>query len=112
MVRFKTLKYKHFRRAQEILVEIKAGTATDLAADQFVVQLIEDWDYTDIETGQAIPIGELGELSLEQYTECMEAFNTRMTQASNIPKVNASPSPSGSTPLKRKKEASQNHRNG
>lgn len=109
---FKTLKYKHKQQALAILAAIEAGTATDDDADQFVLSLVDEWDYEDAETGEPVPAGDIGELSIEQYNDLMAQFNSQMEATSTVPKQSASPSRSGSTRSKAKKSGSRTRRSG
>ena len=98
MVRFKTLKYKHYRQAQEIDARIEAGTATDKEVLKFSLDLVAEWDFKDADTGESLPLGELEELSLEQCREVNELFARKIKMVSEVPKVTAEPSPSTSMP--------------
>lgn len=94
MIKFKVLKFKHYREAQEINKRIDAQEATDEDVLRFALSLIEDWDFVDAETGEPLPMGELDELSLEQCAEVNRMFARRMGVTAEIPKENGEPSPS------------------
>jgi hypothetical protein len=97
MIKFKILRFKHYRAAQEINKRIDAQEATDEDVLRFAVSLIEDWDFVDAETGDPLPVGELDELSLEQCAEINLMFARRMGVTAEIPKESGEPSPSTST---------------
>jgi hypothetical protein len=97
MIKFKILRFKHYRQAQEINKRIDAQEATDEDVLRFAVSLIEDWDFVDAETGDPLPVGEIDELSLEQCAEINLMFARRMGVTAEIPKENGEPSPSTST---------------
>lgn len=79
-VKFRTLKYKHRLQAQELSAGLEAGTVSEKDMVEFVVDLVETWDYTDIETGEPVAAGDYGELSIDQFTEVMELFNQTMQE--------------------------------
>lgn len=91
MIRFKQLKYKHVQRARELLAKIEQNQTDQTEMDKFVFPLVADWDFTDIETGQPIPPGQPDELTIEQYNELYEAFNTQMSGDSTVKKTSESP---------------------
>jgi len=107
MVKFKALKYKHRLQAQELNAGIEAGTVTETQLIEFVTGMIEAWDYLDVETGQPIPLGDYGELSIEQFTEVMELFNQEMQEkkAVAVKKKTESNSSYGLTKSKRARRA-------
>ena len=95
MIKFKALKFKHYREAQAINRLIDAGEAVDEDVFRFAVSLIEEWDFVDVETGQAIPLREIDELSLKQCAEINSAFAGAMGVAGDaVPKVSDAPSSS------------------
>jgi len=97
MVQFKTLKFKHYREAQAINARIESGEATEEDVLRFALSLVSDWDFTDAETGEALPIGELDELSLDQCAEVNGAFAQKMGVTAEVKKVSGEQSPSTST---------------
>ena len=103
MIKFKTLKYKHQRQAQELNAKIKEGEATNDEINLFVIGMIEAWDFADAETGQPLPLDKTGleEMSLDQFREMTRLFNEAMeVGTSAVPKVNGARSSSGSTESK------------
>lgn len=99
MIKFKVLKFKHYREAQEINKRIDAGEATDEDVLSFALSLVKDWDFKDAETDEPLPPGleSLDELSLEQCAEINLMFARRMGVTAEIPKATDEPSPSTST---------------
>lgn len=98
MVRFKTIKFKHYRQAQEINARIDAGEATDEEVLRFALSLVAEWDFVDADTSKPLPINELNELSMEQCREVNEGFARKMGVTAEVPKGSDGPSPSTSTP--------------
>lgn len=91
MVEFKTLKYKHQKRAAELSAQVEAGQASDDDVLAFVVGLVARWDFADAETDEPLPVGTeaMEEISLPQYNELMRAFNAQMGIDSDVPKASA-----------------------
>lgn len=83
-VKFKLIKYRHLIEAQALGVDlngakdIKLGDPQSAALLEFMASLIKEWDYVDEETGQVIPLGDYGELTIEQFIELSSEFNARM----------------------------------
>lgn len=96
MIKIKELKYKHYRQAQALLKRAQAGEASDDEILTFALSLIEEWDFTDVETGQPLPLGELDELSLSQFNELKAVFEQMKGLGVTflVPKANDAPSPS------------------
>ena len=94
MVRFKTVKYKHYRIASEIDERIDQGEATDDEVLKFALSLVAEWDFVDGDTGEALELDELDELSMEQCREVNELFARKMGVTAEIPKENGNPSSS------------------
>lgn len=70
----------------------EAGEAGPDEISEFVVSLVESWDYIDPETGQVVPLDQWQELTIEQYQELTEVFNKKMeSQANVVKKTNESP---------------------
>lgn len=86
MVRFKTVKFKHYRIASEINERIDKGEATDEEVLKFALSLVADWDFVDGDTGDPLEIGELDELSMAQCREVNELFARQMGVAAEVPK--------------------------
>jgi hypothetical protein len=99
MVRFRTLKYKHFRKAKELRALADAGQLTDEDVIRYACGLVEAWDFVDAESGAPLTPGEMDELSVAQMIELFDAFNAAFSRSEtiSIPKANAAPSSSGST---------------
>ena len=95
MVRFKVVKYKHFRQAKE-LIERDAPEAEHFA---FVISMVEEWDFKDAETKEPLPavLSSMDELSIDQFNEVMELFNPEMGFVTEVKKTNGGVSPSIST---------------
>ena len=97
---FKTLKYKHFKRALELNRQIEAGEVDEDVILQFVVSLVDKWDFVDVETDKPLSFDDIDEMSLDQYNQLMEMFNAKMGVANEVPKASGEQSPSGSTKSK------------
>ena len=87
MIRFKTVKFKHYRQAQEINERIDAGKATDEEVLKFALSLVAEWDFVDGDTGEPLALDELDELSMEQCREVNELFARQMGVAAEVPKA-------------------------
>ena len=94
MVRFKTIKFKHYRIAQQINDRIDSGEATEEEVLRFALSLVEAWDFVDAETGQPLAHGELDELSIDQCREVNNLFAREMGVTVEIPKESGAPSSS------------------
>ena len=96
MVKFKVVKYKHYRKAKE-LIESDAPEAEHFA---FVISMVEEWDFVDAETKEPLPaeLSSMDELSIDQFNEAMELFNQEMGFVTKVKKTNGGVSPSISTP--------------
>lgn len=94
MVKFKTIKYKHYLEAIDIKNDPEK---TDREYEKFVFSLVENWDFKDIETGELIPPGEPNELTIDQFTEVIQRFNGTFGASSHVKKTSDRPSSSGST---------------
>lgn len=100
MVKFKTIKYKHYREAHELMAREEVD---DIGAEEehfhFLLGLVKEWDFVDGDTENPIPVGvdSLGELSLDQLNEMTEIFNTKFLSVAGVKKTNGGVSPSIST---------------
>ncbi|MCK5307180.1 MAG: hypothetical protein KAJ73_01080 [Zetaproteobacteria bacterium] len=94
MVRFKTVKFKHYRQAQGINKRIESEEATDEEILRFALSLVAQWDFVDGDTGEPLEIGELDELSMEQCREVNELFAQVMGVTAEVPKASDEPSSS------------------
>ena len=94
MVKFKTLKFKHYRVAQEINARIESEEATNEDVLRFALSLVKEWNFVDAETGEPLPVGELDELSLDQCAEVNRLFARKMGVNAEIPKETNEPSSS------------------
>jgi len=97
MIKFKTLKFKHYREAQAINERVESGEATDEDVLRFALALVDAWDFTDADTGEPLPIGELDELSLDQCAKVNGEFARLMGVSVEVKKTNGEPLPSTST---------------
>ena len=91
MVRFKTVKFKHYRAAQALNKRIDAKEATDEDTLLFALALVKEWDFVDEDTGEPLPpeVEFLDELSVEQCGELAGAFARKMEAVTAVPKENA-----------------------
>ena len=94
MVRFKAIKFKHYRIAQEINERIDKEEATDEEVLGFALSLVAAWDFMDDDTGEPLEPGELDELSMEQCREVNELFAQVMGVTAEVPKASDEPSSS------------------
>ena len=94
MVRFKTIKFKHYRRSQEINDRIDKEEATDEEILLFALSLVAEWDFVDGDTDEPLELGELDELSIEQCREVNERFAQKMGVTAEVPKASDDPSSS------------------
>jgi hypothetical protein len=95
MIKFKKLKFKHYKQAQIINQRIDANEATAEDVLLFALSLVADWDFVDAETSEALPVGgPPDELSLEQCAEVNNTFARLMGVTAEIPKASEEPSPS------------------
>lgn len=88
MVTFRPVKYKHRKQALELYAKLdgvdvgnlgtRAAAEIEAEITDLMMAMVASWDYTDIETGEDIPVGEPDELSDEQYAEVVEAFNAAL----------------------------------
>ena len=96
MVRFKVVKFKHYRQAQALIAKEDATEAEHFA---FVISLVEEWDFVDAETKEPLPaeLASMDELSIDQFNEAMELFNEKMFSVGKVKKTSAAPSSSTSS---------------
>ena len=95
MIKFKTVKFKHYRQAQGINERIDSGEATDEEVLLFALSLVDEWDFVDADNGNTpLEIGELDELSMEQVSEVNEESARLMGVTAEVPKVSEEPSSS------------------
>ncbi len=98
-VKFKTLKLKHYRKAQEINARIDADEANDIDIIEFAIGLVASWDFIDADTGERLRLSDIEELSTGQIAELLDSFSNEFAGATAaVPKANAEPSPSTSPP--------------
>ena len=99
MVKFKTIKYKHYKRAMELQALIDKDQATDDELLGYTISLVAEWDFVDEETKQPLPISAdiMEELSLEQYKQLNGLLNKTFGTEQTVPNASAAPSPSGLT---------------
>lgn len=117
MVKFKVFKYKHYLRIMEIRdIRQGGGKVSDSEMYEFILSLVESWNYKDPETGKAIEIGTQPdmELSMDDYNELVEKFWELVEEKvfTKVPKTKDSVSPSGSTPSKVAKKPRQSRQTG
>jgi len=96
VVRFLTVRFKHYRIAKELI----AKDASEEETFAFVISLVDEWDFVDADTGKALPaeLASLGELSIKQFNEVMELFNLEMGFVTKVKKMTGEPSSSTSSP--------------
>lgn len=99
MVEFKTIKYKHYRKALQLTAAEDAGEDAGEEHFRFLLSLVSSWDFTDEDTGEPLSPGleSIDELTVEQLNEVTETFNQIFSQVSTVPKTNAGHSLSTST---------------
>lgn len=97
MVEFKTIKYKHYRRAMELMAREEVD---DAEAEEehfcFLLGLVKEWDFVDGDTKELLPVGvqSLDELTIEQLNEMTEIFNTKFLSVAGVKKTSNGPSSS------------------
>ncbi len=102
MIKFKVIKYKHYRKALELTAREDVDDAT--AGDEhfrFLLGLVKEWDFRDGDTEEALPVGvgSIDELTIPQMNEVTSAFNQIFSQSTTVPKTSAGHSLSTSTQL-------------
>ena len=102
MVRFLTVRFKHYRIAKELIK--KDASAEETFA--FVIELVAEWDFKDADTGEALPVelASMDELSIKQFNEAMQLFNLEMGLVTKVKKTTGEPSYSTSS-LSNKEES-------
>lgn len=98
MVKLKAIKYKHYRRALELNAQIEAGTIDEDELVVFTIELVDQWDFIDSETGQPLPVDPdiRDELSIEQFRELNALLNSTFGKSkTTVPNPNASSLSSG-----------------
>lgn len=83
MIKFKVMKYKHYKRAQAIYADLREDGDGGEVLDSIVlyaIGLVKEWDFVNEDTGEALPPGEdaMDELSMEQFKELFSTFNRTM----------------------------------
>ena len=106
-VKFKTIKYKHYRKGLKMTAEVDETEdvpESDRIEMQdrhfrFLLGLVKYWDFVDADTGETLPVGEdsIDELSMEQLNEITTIFNKQFEDDATVPKETAGRSPSTST---------------
>lgn len=81
MITFKTLKYKHYKKANE-LRDNGAGESELL---EFAISLIKEWDFVDVETNESLTFENTDELSIDQINEIFVSFSEAFNKESKIP---------------------------
>jgi len=96
VVRFKTVKYKHYRQAKALI----ESDATEEEHFAFVIKMVDAWDFKDAETGKALPaeLASMDELTIDQFNRVMELFNQEMGFVTKVKKTTGAPSSSTSSP--------------
>ncbi len=106
MVKFKTIKYKHYRRALELTSREDVDDAT--AEDEhfrFLLGLVKEWNFMDGETADPLTPGveSIDELTMAQLNEVTTLFNQIFSKVTTVPKASAGHSLSTSTGLNQAK---------
>ncbi|NVM23896.1 MAG: hypothetical protein HWN68_19220 [Desulfobacterales bacterium] len=102
MVRFKTVKYKHYRKARALMLRENNGEDVEEEYLSYAISMVAEWDFVDAETGKELPVStkSIDEISLNQIIEISTLFNQQFgDMAATVPKATAEPSHSTSTPL-------------
>ena len=99
MVKFKTIKYKHARKAIKMSKRIDDGEDLSDESLHFMVGLVKDWDFVDVETEEplVVSVESIEEMTIEQMNEMTELFNLKISGGNTVPKVNAERLPSSLT---------------
>lgn len=101
MVVFKTLKFKHYRKSMGLRTRENAEEDVYVEYLAFAVSMVAEWDFVNEDTGEPLLANKdaVDELSLPQVKELAILLNRAFSEMSQVPKTNAEPSPSASTPL-------------
>lgn len=79
-VQFRPLRYKHQLAAKELKTKLLTGEATKQDLIEFIAPLVQSWDLVDVETGQPIPVSDIGELTLPQIDVLLCQFGEKMQE--------------------------------
>lgn len=106
-VTFKTVKFKHYRKARALTARENKGEDIEAEYLTFVISMTEEWDFEDEETGEllSVDVSSLDELSLEQMNELAGTFNRQFGDMSQVKKTIDAPLPSTLTPSSQEKKA-------
>lgn len=77
MIKWRILKPEDIEQVKRLLAD-RAPMAEVLP---FAMSLIESWDFLDPDTGQPVPAGAWGELTMEQFNEFVTSFNEYFSQS-------------------------------
>lgn len=89
MVKFKVVRYKHYKMFNALSAKVKAGEADeDDVLKMTISEMVLDWDFVDPDTKEPIPINPdvLDELTSDQIDELSTIFEEGQT---GVPKANA-----------------------
>ena len=102
MVKFKTIKFKHYRHARELMARDDSGEDVEVEYLTYAISVVDEWDFIDDETKEDVPVAasSIDEMSLAQIKEVCGLFNQIFSQKSGVKKRNDGPSYSTLTPSK------------
>lgn len=81
MITFKVLKYKHYRKANEL----QNNGANENELLDFAISLIKEWDFVDVETNEPLTFEDTDELSIDQINEIFTSFTEAFNKETKIP---------------------------
>lgn len=85
---WKTLRFKHILEAQQVEKGLETGETSEADLLGYVCSLLVSWPFNDVDTGEPIPCGDIGELTPEQIKILYRAFS-QATNGEEVPKQNA-----------------------
>lgn len=101
MIKFRTIRYGHYRQAYKLFPDGKLDMADIETQDKivnFAKELVTEWDFIDPDTKEPVPLSVgIVELTIEQVTELLDWFNTTF-KAVEVPKASGELSSSILTP--------------
>lgn len=69
MIKFRAYRYKHKLELIELGRKLQAGEATEEDDLKWTAGMVTEWDFTDEDTGEAIPAGDYMSLSILQAAQ-------------------------------------------
>jgi hypothetical protein len=96
-IKFKAYRYRHKLELLELFKKMQSGEATEVDDTAYVAGMVADWGFKDEDTGELIPVGDYGALSIVQHAQMMTAWNNYTAGLwEEVKKTNEQRSSSGS----------------